>query len=427
MSDYGKLTRVIAKSLESFPFIRNSLKEVVHRLNYIIHRRREKLVLNYSLKLIEPSEWAKTSKIEHDSIFFGYYDKTPWNEEMSKMAFHSIVENKVNIIVFDKLTSSYKHVGESYAWNYQQGSMLTWLSSNSLIFNTYENNLFKSKIVNTEGEVERVFEYPIQCIAPDKKSALSLNYSRLMKLRPDYGYHQDAANFGLNLSYDSDGIWFLDMNSGVGKLIISLQDLLNNHQTPEMLVSDHKVNHFCYSPSGDQFLFLHRWLGTKGKYSRLYCGSKDGKELNILLDDRMVSHYCWLDDDTIITYARTDKSGDKYYEIDTNSGEVKIVGEGILDKYGDGHPMVSNNKKWLLTDTYPNKARMRKLILFNLKSNELFVLGEFYAPWKFNGTKRCDLHPRWSSDDSYISIDSAHEGNRKSYLIDVSHFTKKHM
>jgi Tol biopolymer transport system component len=33
---------------------------------------------------------------------------------------------------------------------------------------------------------------------------------------------------------------------------------------------------------------------------------------------------------------------------------------------------------------------------------------------------RCDLHPRWSPDGRWLSVDSAHTGVRRSYLVDVA-------
>jgi putative transposase len=33
---------------------------------------------------------------------------------------------------------------------------------------------------------------------------------------------------------------------------------------------------------------------------------------------------------------------------------------------------------------------------------------------------RCDLHPRWSPDGRQVCIDSAHEGERQMYIVDVS-------
>lgn len=75
-------------------------------------------------------------------------------------------------------------------------------------------------------------------------------------------------------------------------------------------------------------------------------------------------------------------------------------------------------------DTYPNKGRIREFILFNLKTDKKIVVSKFFAPWKYNGYYRCDLHPRWIPDRTKISIDSVHEGFRNSYIIDVSRVIK---
>ena len=43
-----------------------------------------------------------------------------------------------------------------------------------------------------------------------------------------------------------------------------------------------------------------------------------------------------------------------------------------------GHPSISKNQKWMITDTYPDNSRMSKLILFKLVSNKSKELGKFF-------------------------------------------------
>ena len=56
----------------------------------------------------------------------------------------------------------------------------------------------------------------------------------------------------------------------------------------------------------------------------------------------------------------------------------------------------------------------------DIKKDKLINIGTFSSAMKFHGYNRCDLHPRWSPDGNYISIDSTHQGKRKTYIIDVS-------
>jgi len=193
----------------------------------------------------------------------------------------------------------------------------------------------------------------------------------------------------------------------------------------EMESANHKVNHIMYSKSGGKFVFMHRWIGEKGKFSRLYVANEDGSKLRLLLDDRMISHYQWKNDELLIVWGRTKDKGDKYYLINVETGVINVVGDNILDKNGDGHPSFANKSPWIVTDTYPDKSRIRSLILFNYDNNKIVEIGSFFAPWSYDGEQRCDLHPRWSPDDRFISVDSAHEGIRKNYIIDISKIVTK--
>ena len=33
---------------------------------------------------------------------------------------------------------------------------------------------------------------------------------------------------------------------------------------------------------------------------------------------------------------------------------------------------------------------------------------------------RCDLHPKWSADGRYVSVDTMHDGVRSIYLYDIN-------
>jgi hypothetical protein len=61
----------------------------------------------------------------------------------------------------------------------------------------------------------------------------------------------------------------------------------------------------------------------------------------------------------------------------------------------------------------------RELLLYNMEKEEIQSLGHFPFPKDIKDDWRCDLHPRWSPDGNYISIDSVHEGTRQIYVIDV--------
>jgi hypothetical protein len=59
-------------------------------------------------------------------------------------------------------------------------------------------------------------------------------------------------------------------------------------------------------------------------------------------------------------------------------------------------------------------------MLYETAKDVAFTIGRFYTPPDLGKHNRCDLHPRWSPDNKFVSIDSTHEGSRQQYILDVS-------
>ena len=342
---------------------------------------------------------------------------------MELALFHRWTREKIQVMVIDHAAHTHYQVGSSVAWNWQQGSMAQWLPKKDaplLAFNTIRDGILGCELIGLEEDAGRFIPWPIQALHPDGHEMLSLNYRRLSQLRPDYGYSVEVANFSLNQDLERDGIWKVNLEAGTGKLLLSLAELAERNPVPEMNGAGHKVNHLIFSPSGKKYVFLHRFIGANGKFSRLYVADTEGSGLRLLLDTRMVSHYHWKDDNHLLVWGRTKEMGDHYYLIDVRTGGWYVIGEDILDKFGDGHCTFSPDGRWIVTDTYPDRARLQRLILYNLETNKYVIAGRFFSPPPFTNVYRCDLHPRWSPDGRWISIDSAHEGVRKTYFLDVS-------
>lgn len=419
----GKLKQRVARALESMPLVRNSVRAAYRQASYLCFRDNG---FRYSLhpesRMLSAEEWLGAPLNADFGVFFGYYDKSPWSPTMEQVILHRATAIHAEILVLDRPSRTSRVVGVSTTWNHQQGSMAQWLpwsNGKSLIFNDRADGNLVSRIVGADGKQATV-PLPIQTVHPTSPVALSLNYRRLARIRPEYGYRGPAQNFAPDQALDRDGVWYVDLTSGDSRLLFSIARLKENSGRLEMLESEHKVNHFTYSPAGSRFAFLHRWLGPRGKFSRLYVASSDGTDLRLLLDDRMVSHYTWLDEMSLLAWARAPEAGDRYYLIDVTTGERRVIGGGTLDVWGDGHPSFSPDRRWIVTDSYPDAARQRRLLLYEISTGAVTLVGRFFAPWSFDGAERCDLHPRWSPDGKAICIDSAHTNSRMTYIIDVS-------
>jgi hypothetical protein len=362
-----------------------------------------------------------------DQLLKGYYDVRLFNRKgqflygkTQATSKRGSLECGLDLMLFDVSTQRVRRIGDTKAWNWQQGCMLQWYGTgdSKIIYNDYEEekDTYCCHIKDIVSGEELILPYPFYAASRNGEFLLTLNFRRLAKLRPDYGYFNHARK---ELMEDSqDGIWRIEVPSGDRTLIISLEQLKRFKTDDTMVSAMHKVNHIDISPSGERFMFLHRWVGDKGRHMRLITANcKNGKEMKIVRDRVIISHSCWHGDNEIISHCGY-KQMRRYLRINEETGEFQPLAEKTLA--GDGHPTVSPNGQLLLTDTYPCAERNNYLILCNLQTENCTKIARFSLPFKFSGENRVDLHPVWDETGEWIGIDSGYSGKRRVYLLNVT-------
>ena len=118
----------------------------------------------------------------------------------------------------------------------------------------------------------------------------------------------------------------------------------------------------------------------------------------------------------LVTSAIT---GDSYFLIDVNKEQSTRIKNKLLNR--DGHPSVSPVKQnFLVTDTYPDSKSKSKLIIYDLQKDKIDTIDTLRSLGHLDNTPlRCDLHPKWSNDGKYISIDTLDKGFRAIYLYEM--------
>jgi len=323
--------------------------------------------------------------------------------------------------------NAFEVLGKTNAWNWQQGSMLQWHPADPerlMIHNDRRDDHYVGVVRGVDGREVNVYDRPIYAAAPDGRQALSLNFSRLHDHRPGYGYAGVADAWRDEKQPEDDGIYLINLDSGDSALIISLHQLATNRPTRTMKDVFHWVNHVQISPDGGRFSFFHLWrVGTEGWGVRLYVADLDGSNLQCVLDSEMISHYDWMDERTILVWAKLVEFGAHFIMCDVLDGSKRVVGEGTLSE--DGHCSFSPDGKWVLNDTYPDRFGMRTLMLFRMSDNKRIDLARLYSPkQRWWGEIRCDLHPRWRRDGKQICLDSVHSGERQMYVVNLAGMIK---
>ena len=414
MSSYNKFERYIAKFLEKNPKLKLFVKRSYQFIQYKLKSGGPRCVSN--------SDVLRVSTAELPS-FFGYYDKSCWNPSSSYVAYHKVLDKKAVICIRCSSTKIEQEIDVSDCWNWQQGSMITWIDDHHLVYNGKNGNKLGCYIYSILTGKKDFIIYPIQALSKDKESMASINYLRLTKMRPDYGYNIECENYSSELSLGDDGINIFSFANKKVSYFLSLKTIVEFSTENSMKNATHKLNHLSYSPDSKKIAFMHRWFDSGYKRTRLLILDLNTKELCCVFNNVMFSHYDWVSNECIFAWCRG-SNGDGYYMISTSKPssiptELFEVEGLAINANGDGHPSVSPDGRFIITDTYPAKDRMQSLILIDLEEKSAKTLAKVFSPWKYQGLERCDLHHRWSPCSKYVAFDSTHEDVRGLYKVNV--------
>jgi hypothetical protein len=102
------------------------------------------------------------------------------------------------------------------------------------------------------------------------------------------------------------------------------------------------------------------------------------------------------------------------------TGQYEIIGDGCLP--ANGHNSWNGDNSRILIDSYDDTEGFRDLMIYSLPKKSSLKIGRFFSRYNECGY-RADLHPRFSHDEQFIVIDSAHEKRRKIIIIEVTDST----
>ncbi len=409
---------------------------------------------------------------ETHSHWFGYYNYSPLNVEGNKLLAHRVefdgraiqADDTAKIGYFDLTDGTWNELATTNAINWQQGSMLQWITHygrQDIIYNDkdVENNKFVSKCINLTDNSVRVYDRAVYGITKDNTSSITLEFKRSYWCR---AYHYESIadkDWSADVVKD-DGIFRLDLKTGKWKRIIAIDDVIQLDYHNSFAISKHWLAHIMLNPSGTRFAFYHRFDDGTGFKTRVLTADLNGNNMFIFpgWENNSWSHLGWKSDSCFVLFGRKRSPlGKTYQKVVKNTGLVgnllrsfyrrvfvKLMSKKVhhklavnscyqiyLDKTGligcyaqnqlinDGHPSFTKNGEFMLTDTYQDNNLYRHLILFNTETLETISLGKFYSPFN-NCGHRCDLHPRFSFDENFVIIDTAHSGKHQMMVLKIN-------
>lgn len=402
------------------------------------------------------------------SVWFGYYNYDTLNSDQTKMLVNRSnvdgVAPEKDIVIelgyYDLRTGEWNKIGETDSWNWQQGAMLQWMpgkgNESKVIYNLSKNGHLISRIHNIDTNEDRDLDWSIYGITPDGMKSIAIEMERSYWCRA-YHYQSVANPDQEGNIVETDGIFEVDLINNTRRRIISILDIIATDSNPEFKEMKHWLEHVMINQSGTKFCFLHRFSPSDKPMmyqTRLCIADIDGTNLQVIPDWRKFdwSHFGWNEDAfsiytvpmnklgssfksmgqrasknnplkkllfSIITkikkkvpakYRKQLKGGKSYYQYYKMSEECfKLAETWDYPLFSiDGHPSFTNDRRYMITDSYPDATGYQRLVVFDTVTHKSLLIAQLYAYYKGNPAS-CDLHPKLCKDNNYVVVDTAYD------------------
>jgi hypothetical protein len=360
-------------------------------------------------------------------VFFGYYDIDPMSPDGSKLLACRVRKSggtegeQMEVGYFNFVTpdAPFVPVGTTTAWNWQQGCRARWGR------NRFEGTILYNGVIDgavcalrhqlATGITTTLSARPLYAVDAACEWGLSLDFGRLYRFRPGYGYVDTAPHhFEDDQAPQADGVWLVDLSSGKSKLVISYRDLAD-FEGEKGTDIHHYVNHLDFLPGDGRIQLFHVLSRNGGKGTvRLVTAERDGTGLRRIETEIRPSHYCWLDDHHVLITGLAPDRRCRFAIFDERTGRETASLDDVFTE--DGHPSCIPAAGWI-ADTYPDRTGRQYLYFARAADRKRKTLASFHSPAAFKGDARCDLHPRHSPERSCILVDCVVEDRRAMAVI----------
>lgn len=205
-----------------------------------------------------------------------------------------------------KDNNKWMKVGQTTAWNWQQGCRLEWIpgSSDEIIWDdrSDDGKSFVSRIYNTQTMETRTLPRPIYTVSPDGTTALTHEFERMEHGGTNFVGIPDK--FKNQWAPQGTGIWKMDIKSGHSEKIVSVRQMARLIY-PDGLPADTLggllyIFREGYNVSGSRFIAFVKDVRKKSQGVNTvrtvgFSMTPQGKDIRYLYEEP--SHHFWLDDE----------------------------------------------------------------------------------------------------------------------------------
>jgi hypothetical protein len=307
--------------------------------------------------------------------------------------------------------NAWTKIGETTAWNWQQGCRLTWRGgSQEILWNdrSDDGSHFVCRAYDFRTGARRTLPRPIYDVSRDGRFALTHDFARMK--HGGTNYVGIADRYEGQIAPAEIGVEKMDLNTGRVELLISLKRMAEI-AFPRGYEGQTNLYFFRegWNPSGTRFIAFLK-SADRPVYTGGWSIAADGKEVRLLYMNP--SHHAWLDDESILEGHHF-----SIYRDDGSGKEQRVADVGNVNF----DTTVLPGGQWFLLDTYPLNG-YQYVVLYHRASRLFVPLAKLKNTAQVGTIHRIDIHARASRDGRTVCIDASHEGlGRQMYVIPIGH------
>mgnify|MGYP006294265121 CR=1 FL=1 len=370
-----------------------------------------------------------------------YHKHCPWSPDGSEVLLlrHNRTHPTGEVCLLDLSDGQMEVVGETTFWTDHEAAQQQWTGRRPCVLFRIEKK-GEDILVRVDTETGERREYPGN-ITPDHTSPAGRYVFGRTPLAEMFPEDRIAPRH-------DKGLARLDLDTGRKAVIVSLERLVEMHPDTETVRPCHNyVKQTIVQPRTGRLLFVFGndsfWRAMEEPMVKMLCTvDPDGSDLRML--GSIGDHPMWHPIENVVLFnTHVADVGKRIALVPDDEGEER----GYLDDWrGGGHPSLSPDARYLLTDAYnreENEASIRLIdreagteyrpavmnnpgnVKAHARALEADYGGKGIVASLRNGIRNVRMgvfnthcHPSWSREGRFVLFNSDHDGVSQLYLLD---------
>lgn len=344
-----------------------------------------------------------------------------------------------DVCIIDLENKTLRCVYTTKAWATQLGANVQWGNDSRYVYtNDWIGNAYVCIRIDIETGEVIAYSGPMYHLSPDAMyvAGFPLDYINFTQV----GYGAPENPDSMPGKYEGApvnlGLIQTELTTNQSKMIMSLSQFKPWYDQEKFSEGTFYLFHTKYNAQSNRIMQVVRCIlpGSKAWNPSLYTFDPRGENLRQTISVEQWgqggNHPNWHPDGKrIIMNLRANKElgADKMMMVIFNEDGTMM--KALTERTGSGHPSVTPDTRYLLTDAYAlarekefiNENGEVKIRLIDLQSDEEEAICYVYVPpVSVYGNQRIDPHPVWSRDYKKVIFGGAPNGKREIFMADLS-------